>query len=597
LSYVGFDKKPLAALLREFELKTFLTRLSLDTLPVDDSFGLFDENTDQVQIDFTDYTKIDSFPQLPNKDLYVILEENNLYLYCEKFYILPANKEILKAAFCNSNKKVVLYDSKTVALALKKHTLELQNCVFDIMLASYVANPSGKAEMSDLLIGKDTSRFSLSDPLQKNFAILPAMEAAKKELEEKIKQNGQESLYYDTELPLALTLANMEYIGFKLDTKGLKTFSLHLEERLQERQAEIYRLAGQEFNINSPKQLGEILFTALALPSFRKTKSGFSTDAETLEKLRPYHPIINELLDYRMVSKLKSTYAEGLLKLVDQNGRIHTSFKQALTQTGRLSSTEPNLQNIPIRQAEGRELRKFFIAEDENSVLIDADYSQIELRLLAAISRDTAMIETFRNGGDIHRMTASQVFGVPPEDVTSEMRKNAKAVNFGIVYGISDFSLAGDIGVSKREAADYINGYFKKYPGVERYLKETIEKAKETGFVTTIYGRRRYIPELSATKKQLQAFGERVAMNTPIQGAAADVIKLAMVNTEKALKRANLSARLILQVHDELIIEAKKEDVTAACAILKQEMEHAVTLPVPLEVDLSFGDTWYDAHS
>jgi DNA polymerase-1 len=398
------------------------------------------------------------------------------------------------------------------------------------------------------------------------------------------------------EMPLAKTLANTEHEGFLLDTEGLSAYGEILDGRLSERIANIYELSGCNFNINSPKQLGDVLYNTLSLPTFKKTKSGFSTDAETLEKLRPYHPIINEILDYRVVSKLKSTYVEGLLKVVNPDTKkVHTTFKQALTMTGRLSSTEPNLQNIPIKQAEGRELRKFFIASKGN-ILVDADYSQIELRILAALSGDETMCRAFKDGVDIHTLTASQVFGVAKEDVTPEMRKSAKAVNFGIVYGISDFSLAGDIGTTRKQAGEYIEKYFAKYPAIRRFLDEQINFAIEKGYVSTLFGRRRYIPELTAKNKVMQAFGKRVAMNSPIQGTAADIIKLAMIRTEKALADADLKAKLILQVHDELIIESSKEDAQRATEILVREMDDAASLAVPLEVEAQIGDTWDSCH-
>ncbi|MBQ2249931.1 MAG: DNA polymerase I, partial [Clostridia bacterium] len=343
------------------------------------------------------------------------------------------------------------------------------------------------------------------------------------------------------------------------------------------------------------KQLGEVLFDTLKLPHAKKTKTGYSTNAEILDKLRPYHPIIQEILDYRQLTKLKSTYADGLLKVADEQGRVHTTFKQTGTATGRLSSTEPNLQNIPIRTELGRELRRFFLPEKEDYVIIDADYSQIELRLLAHVSGDENMIRAFREGVDVHTSTAATVFGVSEEEVTSEMRKRAKAVNFGIMYGIGAFSLSDDIGVSVAEAQGFINRYLAGYPRIDAYLKEVIEKAYEQGYVTTVLGRRRYIPELSASNKMQQKFGERVAMNSPIQGTAADVIKIAMVRVHRALLEKGLDARLILQVHDELLLEAHHSCAEEARRLLKEEMEHAMTCAVPLDVDIHVGRTWFDA--
>ena len=360
-------------------------------------------------------------------------------------------------------------------------------------------------------------------------------------------------------------------------------------------ESQIYFHAGKEFNINSPKQLGEVLFDTLGLPHGKKTKTGYSTNVEILEKLRQAHPIIEDILDYRQLTKLKSTYTDGLLKVADEEGRVHTTFKQTGTATGRLSSTEPNLQNIPVRTELGRELRRFFLPASREYVIIDADYSQIELRLLAHISEDSNMIAAFREGIDIHTSTAATVFGVPTAAVTPEMRKRAKAVNFGILYGIGAFSLSDDIGVSRARAQEFIDRYLAGYPGIDAYLKNIIRTAYEDGYVTTLFGRRRYIPELAGTNKMQQKFGERVAMNSPIQGTAADVIKLAMVRVDKKLKESGIDARLILQVHDELLIESHRSCAEEAKAILKQEMEHAVEYSVPLEVDIHIGNTWFEA--
>jgi DNA polymerase-1 len=357
----------------------------------------------------------------------------------------------------------------------------------------------------------------------------------------------------------------------------------------------IYFLAGHDFNINSPKQLGQVLFEELSLPSGKKTKTGYSTDADTLRKLRFHHPIISEILSYRQVAKLRGTYGDALADLADENDRIHTSLNQCGTATGRLSSNDPNLQNIPVRGELGRELRRYFIAEDENYILIDADYSQIELRLLAHLSGDENMIAAFNSGVDVHTMTASQVFKVAPEDVTKDLRLRAKAVNFGIIYGIGSFSLAQDIGTSKKQADEYIKSYFETYPMVDKYLHDTVENAEISGFTTTMFGRRRMIPEIKSSNKNIAAFGRRVAMNSPIQGSAADIIKLAMINTAKALKASGIDARLIMQVHDELIIESHVNCKDEAEKILVNEMQDAVKLLVPLTAEAGVGSTWFDA--
>ncbi|MBO5327125.1 MAG: DNA polymerase I, partial [Clostridia bacterium] len=364
-------------------------------------------------------------------------------------------------------------------------------------------------------------------------------------------------------------------------------------EALAER---IYCFAGGEFNIQSPKQLGEVLFERLGLPHGKKTKTGYSTNAEVLEKLRPYHPIIEEILEYRQVTKLNSTYADGLLKQIEVDGRIHTVFKQTGTATGRLSSAEPNLQNIPIRTDMGKELRRYFVAKNDNYLLIDADYSQIELRLLAALAEDQAMLDAFASGEDIHTSTAANVFGVAFDAVTPDLRKRAKAVNFGILYGMGAFSLSEDLHTTLSKAKEYIASYFAAYPQIDSYLKETIKEAYQNGYVTTLFGRRRYIPELKMQNKNMQHFGERVAMNSPIQGTAADIIKIAMIRVDRKLKELGLDARLILQVHDELIVECHRKDADRAREVLISEMENAVKLKVALKVGVAQGENWYDSH-
>ncbi len=495
-------------------------------------------------------------------------------------------------------------------------------CSGDVMLAAYVINPSRSSyrlsELCDIYLGgkvkviknggasdvegvngiEGLSDIEGSSDVEGSSDI--ASEAASVSrlweiFEEKLRESGQAGLYRDIEMPLASVLADMELCGFKLDVPALEDFLSTLKNTEQDYVSRIYMLAGREFNVNSPKQLGEVLFEELKLPSGKKTKTGYSTNAEVLEKLRGLHPIVSEILEYREISKLRSTYAEGLLRAADASGRVHTTFSQTTAVTGRLSSIEPNLQNIPVRSELGREMRRFFIASDEAHCLIDADYSQIELRLLAHIARDPVMTEAFIKGEDIHTVTASQVFGIPTELVTPEMRKRAKAVNFGIVYGIGDFSLAGDIGVSRREAAKYIESYFAKYTGIAEYLHAAVEAAKNLGYVETIFGRRRYIPELTSSKAVLRKFGERVAMNSPIQGSSADIIKLAMINVSRALKDEGLDARLILQIHDELIVEASLDCAERASEILRREMENvAPSLTVPLTVDLQTGNSWYD---
>ena len=401
-------------------------------------------------------------------------------------------------------------------------------------------------------------------------------------------------MYEQVELPLCPVLAEMEEAGVLVDQDALARFGQTLKTGIDVLQEEIWAMAGKKFNLNSTQQLGKILFERLGLPPVKKTKTGYSTSAEVLEKLRDKHPIIQRILDYRQLTKLNSTYVEGLAKVIAPDGRIHTSFQNTVTATGRLSSTEPNLQNIPVRTELGAQMRTMFIARP-GWVLVDADYSQIELRLLAHMAGDEKMIAAFRSGQDIHAQTASQVFGLPPEEVTGELRRRAKAVNFGIVYGISDFSLAQDIGVSRQEAADYMNKYLNTFSGVRDYMEHVKEQARADGYVATLMGRRRWLPELKSSNYNLRAFGERVALNMPIQGTAADVMKLAMIRVARRLKEEGLQAQLILQVHDELIVECPQEETDRVKTLLTQEMEGAGNFSVPLVAEAGAGRSWAEA--
>lgn len=422
-----------------------------------------------------------------------------------------------------------------------------------------------------------------------------AVRAIYTEAADKIEQLGMRKLYYEIELPLLRILAEMEVAGCAVAPDELRAFGDKLDARIEVLVSQIYEDAGGEFNINSTRQLGEVLFEKLGLPAQKKTKTGYSTNVDVLEKLAGLHPIIPAILEYRQLTKLKSTYVEGLLKVISpKDGRIHTHFQQTVTATGRLSSTDPNLQNIPVRTELGRELRRMFVAPDDGHVLIDADYSQIELRVLAHISQDEHMIEAFRSGKDIHAATAAKVYHVPIEQVTPQMRSSCKAVNFGIVYGISDFSLAQDIGVTRKEAGEFIRTYLATYPGVAKYMDDIKESAKEKGYVTTLFGRRRALPELQSRNFNIRSFGERVAMNTPIQGTAADIIKIAMVRVRDRLVREGLESRLILQVHDELILEAPKSEQEEAMRLLKEEMEAAFQMDAPLVAEAKAGHSWYD---
>ena len=502
----------------------------------------------------------------------------------------------------------VMFDVKEAIVKLNGR-IDIKNIVDDTAIAAYLVDPA-KNEYTIEKLASEYFGTVIEKPEVKQLSLLDDVETDRSEylakcavalgvlnerIGDKIKENGQEKLYNEVELPLVTVLAHLEINGFLVDDNQLKEFADKLGEKIDALTNEIYMLAGEEFNINSPKQLGVILFEKLELKPVKKTKTGYATNADVLEKLRDKHPIVNFIMEYRQLAKLKSTYCDGLTAVVNPNThRIHSVFTQTVTVTGRLSSTEPNLQNIPTRTELGREIRKMFVAKD-GYVLVDADYSQIELRVLAHIANDETMINAFRNNEDIHAVTASQVLGIPLEDVTKEQRSSAKAVNFGIVYGIGEFSLAQDLHISVKEAKAYIESYLEKYHGVRNYMESIKEQAKKDGYVKTMLNRIRYIPELKSPNYNIRQFGERVALNTPIQGTAADIIKLAMVRVDNRLINEGLKSKLILQVHDELIVEAHKDEVDKVKQILSEEMQGAMELNVPLKVDMSTGHSWYDA--
>lgn len=529
------------------------------------------------------------------KDKVYIYSNNGGKANIEYLYVVEGDK-ITKTtdidSVLKSSAEKYVYSSKELFAYADKKGFEIENLVFDITLASYLLSPSSSSYDITMLNGEyDVDVYQGEDELLCNIA---PMEDLCKVLQEKIKECNQSDLLTNIEIPLARVLSRMENIGFAVDKEGIKSFGESLTKQINELKQEIYESVGKEFNINSPKQLGVALFEDLGLPCKKKTKSGYSTSADVLEGLRNEHPVVGMVLNYRTLSKLNSTYCEGLLKVIGEDGRIHSSFNQTETRTGRISSTDPNLQNIPVRTELGREMRKFFNARN-GWMLVDADYSQIELRVLADISKDENMVKAFIENQDIHAITASQVFDMPLDYVTSQMRSKAKAVNFGIVYGIGAYSLAKDIGVSNKEAKNYIDSYLRHYSGIDRYMKEVVEKAKETGYVETTFGRRRYLPELTASNGMTRAFGERVARNAPIQGTAADIIKIAMIKVDKRLTKENLEARLILQVHDELIVECPAHETMVVAMILQEEMEKAVKLSVPLVADSAVGENWFEA--
>lgn len=515
-------------------------------------------------------------------------------LYDDSVYIC-ANTELYKKLLCDAEIEKYTGNSKAVFAYADRKNFEVKSLVFDAELAAYLLEPSSKDYSDENLCRSYSIEPAYTDSEEdKQYRAVAVYDLLCEKLDSEIKTNEQEKLLSEIEIPLANVLAKMENIGFAVDRQGIENYGKMLSMQINALEAEIYESAGVKFNINSPKQLGKVLFEDLGLPCKKKTKSGYSTNAEVLESLKHDHPVVEMVLQYRTLSKLNSTYCEGLLKVIEDDGRIHSSFNQTETRTGRISSTEPNLQNIPVRTELGREMRRFFCAKD-GWTLVDADYSQIELRVLAHISQDKNMIEAFKNNEDIHAITASQVFGMPLDMVTPIMRSRAKAVNFGIVYGIGAFSLAKDIGVSNKEASNYIKNYLAHYSGVDEYMRNIVDKAKLDGYVETMFGRRRYLPELSSSKHTLRAFGERVARNMPIQGTAADIIKIAMIKVNERIKKEGLKARLILQVHDELIVEAPQDESMRVAMLLQEEMENAVTLSVPLTADAAIGKTWYDA--
>jgi len=485
----------------------------------------------------------------------------------------------------------ICHDAKTTMHRLAEKGIESTEFAFDTALAAYDLNPS----QSDYPVSKLATNFlGVTVDDGDAAACAEALWHLRPVLDAELKNNGMEKLYYEMELPLCAVLYRMERHGIAIDEKQLQQFGEMLTLRIDECEKLIYSYSEEPFNINSTRQLGELLFEKLGLPPVKKTKTGYSTNADVLEKLKSKHPIIPAIMDYRMLTKLKSTYAEGLTHAVCADGRIRTTFQNLVTATGRLSSTEPNLQNIPVRTDMGAEIRKMFVPK-EGCVLVDADYSQIELRVLAHIAGDEVMQNAFRTGLDIHSVTASQVFGVAPEEVTPLQRRHAKAVNFGIVYGISEFSLAEDIGVSRYEAKEYIDSYLANYKGVRAYMKQVVENARELGYTATMYGRKRYIPELKSSNFNIRSGAERIALNTPIQGTAADLIKLAMIRVDKALSESYPEAKLLLQVHDELIVECPEEVAENVAKLVSREMEQVAQLSVPLTAEAKIGKSWFDA--
>lgn len=549
-----------------------------------------------------------------------ILDKRVLYVFLsldgnEIYYVNEDELPQIKTLLSNPEIKKHGYDLKEDYILLKPYEIELNSMDFDITIAEYLidSKSSTSYECSAIAIKYLTRKIKSKEDLlgkgakAKKFDeiefdelsayigdILNTVNGVYPKMEEKLKETEMDGLFYHVEMPLVEVLGSMEYIGMKVDKDQLNELKEKFTTIINELENEIFELAGEPFNINSPKQLGVVLFEKLGLPVIKKTKTGYSTNAEVLEKLRDKHEIIDKITEYRQIVKLNSTYVEGLLKIINpKTGRIHSSFNQTITTTGRISSTEPNMQNIPVKTEMGRDIRKVFVA-DENCKLVDADYSQVELRVLAHMSGDENMIDAFKHGEDIHSKTASQIFDVDIKDVTSKQRIEAKAINFGIIYGKTDFGLSQDLNIPVATAKAYIDSYFNKYPKIKEFMDEAVESATETGYATTILNRRRYIPEIKASNFIVRNQGKRFAMNAPIQGSAADIIKVAMVNVYNRLKENNMKSRLILQVHDELIVEAVDEELEMAEKIVREEMENAQSMDVKLDVDLNTGDSWYE---
>ncbi|MDD6237404.1 MAG: DNA polymerase I [Clostridiales bacterium] len=598
LYHTDSDKTEAAKILSELEMYSFLPRLGLENLPAEKTAQPDKPKTelkleknqplDALKIKLTQYGKIDFLLRMEKGRV------SSLQFHLgDTISVYDFNAEnIFFEVVCQSELPKRTFDVKPVYLFCEQHGVTLSNVSFDAVIAAYLLHSGTKSYH----IGTLAQHFLPEEPLfeQEEYRDIALLAPLCDRLYAALEKEGMLPLFQDIEMPLTEVLASMEYCGFAVDAAGIRQFGEQLQAQIELLRQQMFDIAGYEFNPNSTNDLSEILFNKLGLPAKKKTKSGYSTNAEVLESLKNYHPFVQILLEYRKLSKLNSTYVVGLLKVIDPDGRVRSTFNQTETRTGRISSTEPNMQNIPIRTELGSQMRKFFIAKD-GYTLLDADYSQIELRILAHISQDKNMIEAFRNGADIHTITASQIFGIPQDILPASVRSRAKAINFGIVYGISAFSLSQDIGVSVKEAGEYIKNYLTTYSGVDRFMKHAVEEAKETGYAKTIYGRKREIAELKASNHNLRSFGERVAMNAPIQGSAADIIKIAMNRVYRRVKEEKIDGRLILQVHDELLIEVSHQDAPRAKNILKEEMEHAATLSVPLVVDIAEGKNWYDA--
>ncbi|MEC0272444.1 DNA polymerase I [Peribacillus frigoritolerans] len=613
--YTGMDQDRVISFYKELGFSTLLDKLDvtesalleqekIEVHTAEMTEGMFaDESALYVEILEDNYHRADII------GIAISNEQGHFYFNGED----ALSSDAFKSWAEDETKKKTVFDAKRTVVALRHRGVEIKGIDFDVFLASYILDPAEsvdevaeitktqgtiRLETDDVFYGKGAKRKIPEEAeLREHIARKSkAVFSLKEPMIDKLQEFEQYHLFTELELPLSIILANMEWQGIKVDIGRLKNMGQELAIRLRNIEARIFELAGEAFNINSPKQLGAILFEKLELPVMKKTKTGYSTSADVLEKLESKHDIVKEILLYRQLGKLQSTYIEGLLKVVNgKTDKVHTRFNQALTQTGRLSSTDPNLQNIPIRLEEGRKIRQAFIPSEKDWIIFAADYSQIELRVLAHIANDSGLVEAFQAGMDIHTRTAMDVFHVSADQVTSNMRRHAKAVNFGIVYGISDYGLSQSLGITRKEAGEFIEKYLRSFPGVQEYMEESIHEARQKGYSTTLMQRRRYIPEITSRNFNIRSFAERTAMNTPIQGSAADIIKLAMINMNKRLKREGLKTRMLLQVHDELIFETPPEELEILKVIVPEEMENAIELNVPLKVDYAFGPTWFDA--
>ncbi|MDM5285735.1 DNA polymerase I [Peribacillus frigoritolerans] len=613
--YTGMDQNRVISFYKELGFSTLLDKLDVtERAPLEQekievhtaemTEGMFaDESALYVEILEDNYHRADII------GIAISNEQGHFYYNGDD----ALSSDAFKSWAEDETKKKTVFDAKRTVVALRHRGVEIKGIDFDVFLASYILDPAEsvdevaeitktqgtiRLETDDVFYGKGAKRKIPEEAeLREHIARKSkAIFSLKEPMIDKLQEFEQYHLFTELELPLSIILANMEWQGIKVDIGRLKNMGQELAIRLRNIEARIFELAGEAFNINSPKQLGAILFEKLELPVMKKTKTGYSTSADVLEKLESKHDIVKEILLYRQLGKLQSTYIEGLLKVVNgKTDKVHTRFNQALTQTGRLSSTDPNLQNIPIRLEEGRKIRQAFIPSEKDWIIFAADYSQIELRVLAHIANDSGLVEAFQAGMDIHTRTAMDVFHVSADQVTSNMRRHAKAVNFGIVYGISDYGLSQSLGITRKEAGEFIEKYLRSFPGVQEYMEESIHEARQKGYSTTLMQRRRYIPEITSRNFNIRSFAERTAMNTPIQGSAADIIKLAMINMNKRLKREGLKTRMLLQVHDELIFETPPEELEILKVIVPEEMENAIELNVPLKVDYAFGPTWFDA--